>query len=367
MGLNFDICRWDRIREDSRAWWEGSLERPLLQVRIGGVDPGRPEPELPRRHFAAHYGLGADPEQIVDRWDYDLSCQEFLGDAFPAVFVNFGPGIAAGFLGGKVECDDRTVWFHPREPADIEDLHFEYDPDNPWLRHIKRLCRMGVERWEGKAQISMTDLGGAVDILASFRPGEELLTDLILHPSEVSKCIGEIHRQWFRYYDEINEVLQPVNPGYTAWAPIFSETTYYMLQCDFCYMIGPHHFDEFVKPELEAACARLDHPFYHLDGPGQLCHLDSLLQIEDLAGVQWVPGAGQKPTSEWPEVYRKIRDAGKLIQLLSSGEPIKTLEMVSDQLGSTEGIVMLAHFPANRREEALEWLENYGVPGVTSA
>ena len=52
-----------------------------------------------------------------------------------------------------------------------------------------------------------------------------------------------------------------------------------------------------------------------LDGAGQLPHLDSLLSIEELKGIQWVPGDGAKPCTEWPEVYRKIRDTGKRIQI----------------------------------------------------
>ena len=47
-------------------------------------------------------------------------------------------------------------------------------------------------------------------------------------------------------------------------------------------LISPQMFDEFAKPELEATCERLPRAFYHLDGPGQLPHLDSLLEIENL-------------------------------------------------------------------------------------
>jgi 5-methyltetrahydrofolate--homocysteine methyltransferase len=66
-----------------------------------------------------------------------------------------------------------------------------------------------------------------------------------------------------------------------------------MLSSDFSYLIGPAMFDEFVKPGLADSCRRLPHSFYHLDGPGQLAHLDSLLAIAELDGIQWVPGAGQ--------------------------------------------------------------------------
>jgi 5-methyltetrahydrofolate--homocysteine methyltransferase len=123
-------------------------------------------------------------------------------------------------------------------------------------------------------------------------------------------------------------------------------------------MIGPDMFDEFVKPELEACCRKLTNAFYHLDGPGQLPHLDSLLQIEELAGVQWVPGAGQPDVTHWPEVYRKIHEAGKLIQLW--GGP-RVLDTVAEQVGTAEGIIVIGGAPMEEREEIIEWMAGYGV------
>jgi len=93
-----------------------------------------------------------------------------------------------------------------------------------------------------------------------------------------------------------------------------------MLQCDFSYMISPAMFERFVMPDLTACCDHLDHGFYHLDGPGQLAHLDLLLSIERLRGIQWIPGAGNPEPNEWPEVLQRIIQAGKLCQLYVSAE-----------------------------------------------
>jgi 5-methyltetrahydrofolate--homocysteine methyltransferase len=131
-----------------------------------------------------------------------------------------------------------------------------------------------------------------------------------------------------------------------------------MLQCDFCYMIGPDMFDDLVKPELAAMCAKLTNGFYHLDGTGQLPHLDSLLQIEELKGVQWVPGEGGKPWAEWPEVYRKIRDAGKRAQVWG---PIGDFDKLVESLGSAEGLIAFIDVPPEEEPEALELLGKYGI------
>jgi hypothetical protein len=117
-------------------------------------------------------------------------------------------------------------------------------------------------------------------------------------------------------------------------------------------------FDELVKPELEAICKKLAHPFYHLDGPGQLAHLDSLCAIEELKGIQWVPGAGVKPWQQWPEVYRKIRDAGKLVQVWG---PMKDFETLVEAIGSAEGLIAFMEIQPGEEQEAEEFLNKYGV------
>jgi len=291
MGIKFPSERWAKIRENSRQWWNGELKRPLVQVILTGCDPGRPEPKLPYYAFQSSYDFSVPVEVIVDRLDYELSCREYLGDAFPAFWPNFGAGIMVGFLGAEVIPRLDTTWFHPAQPVDIRDLRFEYDPNNPWLQRVKALMQATADRWQGQVQIGMTDLGGNLDILFSFRPNEQLLFDLYDHPDEVRRLTWEIHDLWWRYFTELDAIVHPTNPGYTAWAQIFSETPCYMLQCDFCYMIGPEMFDEFVKPELQASCRRLDHAFYHLDGRGQLPHLDSLLSIKELKGIQMGTGS----------------------------------------------------------------------------
>jgi len=318
MPIDFDAERWDRVKQNTADWWDGKLGRPLVVLRQAGRDPGRPEPDLPAMKFAAAYDLAIPAEKIVDRWDYDLSRVNYFGDAFPCVWPNFGAGIVAAFLGARVEARPETVWFHAPRKCDIRDLHFEYDADNVWLNHIKAICRAAIDRWGGLVQVATTDLGGTLDILSSFLPSEQLLLDLYDHPDHVERLTWEIHELWHRYFLEISEILQPANPGYTAWDGTFCEEPFYMLQCDFCYMIGPEMFDRFVKGELAASCKRLARSFYHLDGPGQLPHLRSLLDIDELDGVQWIFGDGQPRGEHWMDVYETICASGKRLWIAGS-------------------------------------------------
>ncbi|MEI7833908.1 MAG: hypothetical protein WCJ56_12025 [bacterium] len=359
MPIPFSSDRWEKIRADYNDWWAGKLTRPLIYMPVWGRDPGREKPKLPRVSMdTTAFDLSVSAADMLNRWDYELCGKEYLGDSFPYLWPDFGPGVIAAFLGATPNTGAGTVWFHPPQQQEIADIHFSYAPDNIWYQRIKDIYRAGLERWNGNVLLGATDIGGNLDILHSFRPGNELLYDLIDYPEEVKRLTWDAHHLWWQYYDEFKQLLQPVNPGYSAWASIFSADPYYMLQCDFAYMLSPEMFDEFVRPELNASCDRLTNAFYHLDGIGQLPHLDSLLRIESLKGIQWIPGAGQPDYTHWPQVYRKIRNAGKLIQLYGD---IGTLDAVAEQLGSAEGIILLTGCDMAHRTDAEDALRRYGA------
>lgn len=356
MGPDFNWHRWERVRETAERWWAGELRRPLIHVTRKDRDPGRPEPATPWFKYVASYDFSISPDDILDRWDYELSKLRFFGDAFPHAWPNFGAGVVAAFLGARLEPREETCWFLPPDREESVCMDFRFDPENTWYKRVAEVSRSAVRRWEGMVQVAMTDLGGNLDILSSFRPGEKLLFDLYDHPEDIKWLTWKAHVAWWDYFKALDTIIRPANQGYTAWTPILSEEPFYMLQCDFSYMIGPDMFDEFVKPELAASCKKLDHPFYHLDGPGQLVHLDAILSIPELKGVQWIPGAGSPGVRNWPEVYRKIRDAGKLIQLFGD---LDDLDTVVDQLGSPEGVMLIAQETEASEHEIDDFLSKY--------
>ena len=71
---------------------------------------------------------------------------------------------------------------------DVDEVGFTFDGNNVWFRRVQDLYTAALERWGGLVQMGMTDLGGNLDILSTFRPGEGLLLDLYDPPKEV-KCL----------------------------------------------------------------------------------------------------------------------------------------------------------------------------------
>lgn len=325
--INFTEEDWQRVESDTRRWWAGELERPLVYLAVTDAAIQRNPPE-PRYSYWSNYPLDMPPEQIVDRFEPLFAATHYYGDAFPWHWLNFGPGIVAGFLGAHVHSvhePSETVWFSAARETGLAELELQFDASNIWWERVKQMTAALVERYGRALVVSHTDLGGNLDILASFRGTQRLLFDLVDCPELVDRLTGEITRLWLRYYDELHAIVQQSGRGTSSWAPIWSSGKTYMLQSDFAYMISPAMFERFVLPDLSACCDHLDDGFYHLDGKGQIRHLDLLLSIERLRGIQWIPGDGQPPPHEWLPLLKRIRDGGKLCQVFVSPEGARTI------------------------------------------
>jgi 5-methyltetrahydrofolate--homocysteine methyltransferase len=115
-------------------------------------------------------------------------------------------------------------------------------------------------------------------------------------------------------------------------------------------------FDEFILPALTEESNYLDHSIYHYDGIGALRHLDSVLSIESLDGIQWVPGAGNPPQAQWTELLVRIQEAGKSLHISASPEEIKHLH------GILKPELVFYDTWANNEKEAdalIQWFVNH--------
>jgi 5-methyltetrahydrofolate--homocysteine methyltransferase len=310
IGIRFTEHDWERIERDWSAWWAGELERPLVTIELTEPDPRHDWSQLTK------WGLETPVEQMLENAGRMLEATHWLGDAYPKWWVNYGPGTMAAFLGSAVHYRQDTTWFQPLEGLDLlTELHPTFDPENDWWKRVQEVTRTALECWGDQVLVGTTDIGGNLDILASLRGSQKLLVDLIDCPDEVDRLSRLITQLWLRYYDELYDLTAAARRGNACWGPVWSPGRGYMLQCDFSYMISPRMFRRFVMPDLEACCQSLDYAFYHLDGKGELPHLDQLLSVERLRGIQWQPGDGQPMAEAWPEVLQKIRAGGKLVQV----------------------------------------------------
>jgi len=57
-------------------------------------------------------------------------------------------------------------------------------------------------------------------------------------------------------------------------------------------MVSTDVFDEFYLPSLLRETSYMSHNVFHLDGKGMLRHIDRILDVPEVAAIQWVHGVG---------------------------------------------------------------------------
>jgi len=316
---------WPQARKRVEAWWEGEIvDRAVIQV-VAPREPLKPgedfdyfaEPgQLSREELFRWF---TDPEEVIPRLERRIAATYWGGEAFPLAFpvsVRL-VAILAAYLGCPYWLfpGGNTGWADPvvRDWDEQPDLVF--DADNEWWRISRALLDAAARRATGRYYVGIPDLNGPGEIVARLRGTEQLAMDLIDQPQAVKAAVDKVNRAWLRYWEAAHGVIHQWIGGYIHWMGIWSESPSTDLQCDFSIMISPEMFQEFFLPAIEQQTEWVGRTIYHLDGPGAVRHLDALLALPRLDGIQWIPGAGAPPVSDWIPLLKRIQAAGKLVVL----------------------------------------------------
>lgn len=292
--------------------WERKNDRCILNLtytKEGAV--AFPEPQSLQQQWL-------DENYILNKYKHNLAQTGYVAEGISHLFTNFGPGCLSACIGGEYELAPRTVWFDRQQfvkdwanpPA------LTFNENSEMWQHVLRLQSHFMS--DPDVMFSITDLGGIMDIVASLRTTEELLYDLYDYPEEVKAFAKQVKTLWFKAFDKQVETIRKTGLPYNNWMNIPSEKPWYPLQCDFCYMLSPKHFEEFVLDDLVDQVNHMERSIYHLDGIGEIPHLDMLLDIPNLTGIQWVAGDGQPAliNEAWLDLYKRIKDKKKNLVLM---------------------------------------------------
>jgi len=209
------------------------------------------------------------------------------------------------------------------------------------------MTRLSLDRGKGKYITGLPDLHPGGDLLAALRGAERLCLDLIEEKDivkEINKCLTA---NYPKVYDRIYQMVKEYNLGTTTWLTAYHQGKFYVPSCDISALISSDMFEEVFLPEIRKEIDFLDKSIYHLDGPGALHHLDTILKIPNLDGVQWVYGAGNGPATKWIDVYRRIQEAGKCSHVLV--EKPEEVEEILKEL-SPEGLLFTFYNSLSREE-----------------
>ena len=333
------------------AFWERQIiDRPVVQ--FGLSKPPEERVPLPPSHHATSAERWLDAEYQAQLRLASLSNQEFLGDTLPIAWPNLGPEIFAAFYGCPIHFGDYgTSWTDPiiHDWAEADKIHL--DENNFYWRKLNEMTDVFLEVGRDKFIVGMTDWHPGGDAIAALRNPQDLAMDLITEPEAVKRLLRRVQEDYFRVYDIFYKKLRAAGQPITTWLSLASNDKWYVPSNDFSAMISKAMFDEFFLPGIAEECRFLTHSIYHLDGPGALHHLDSLLEIPELDAIQWVPGAGNEGFHRWIPVYRKIQAAGKGIEVICT---FQELDLVMETLDPHGLYLLVGGVPS--REAALDML-----------
>ena len=321
---------WLLVQQRFEAWWAGDmLDRPILLATAPRA-PADPR-DVPPANPDALFVWFTDPEIVIPRLEREVARTCYGGDAFPLAFPMSPalPAIEAAYLGCpyKIVPGGNTGWADPLISDWGARAHIQVDPENPWWRTTQVLLEAGARKGAGRYVVGIPDLQGGGQIVALLRGTEQLAVDLVDHPDEVKLAADEEILAWRHYYDTCFGIIHRYQDGYVDWLGVWSDRPYVTVENDFSVMISPRMFEEFFVPALEQQTEWVERSIFHLDGPGAIRHLDLLLELPRLDGIQWVPGSGAPAVSTWLPLLKRIQARGKRLVLnVEPGEVIPLLE-----------------------------------------
>ena len=315
------------------AFWECELiDRPVVQFYLSKPkDRCVPVPTSTHKTAAECW---MDAEYQAELALAQLQNQEFLGDSMPVAFPNLGPEVFSAFYGCPLIFGDYgTSWSEPIlldwDQADA----LRFDWENPYLKKLFEMTDALLEIGQGKFITGMPDWHPGGDAVAALRNPQSLALDMIEHVAEVKQLLSKLEVDYYQLYDCFYNKLRGAGQPISTWLPLVCDEKYYIPSNDFSIMISTAMFEDVFLPGLVRDCQFLDRSIYHLDGPGALRHLDSILAIPELDALQYVPGASNEGYHKWVGVYRKAQAAGKAIEVFCSFQEIDAVIETLDPHG----------------------------------
>jgi hypothetical protein len=304
---------YEEVKKRYEAFWERQIiDRPLVSLTFP-VEKRKPLPEKSYKNFKDQW---LDIEFRSEAMAISLENTVFYADALPVAWPNLGPEIFSAWCGCDYEFGETTTWSKPcifdwekdTDRAVFSDRH-------PLFKVMTDFTNRLLDYAKGNFIVGLTDFHPGGDHLAALRDPQELAIDLIEHTDEVKAKLKSSQLEYFQVYDRFYNMLRQAGMPITSWTNLICDGRFYIPSNDFSIMISKAMFDDIFLPGIIDECSFYDRSIYHLDGPGALRHLDSLLGIKQLDAIQYVCGAGNYGYHKWADVFRKIQKAGKALQL----------------------------------------------------
>jgi hypothetical protein len=301
-----------RLRYDA-FWKREIIDRPPVDIQLTKPD-AKP---VPVKQYKCWDEKWLDVDFRAEQMAAWMDATDYIGDAMPIAWPNLGPEIYSAWCGCDYHFTEGSGWSQPCVLDWDRDIgKSRLNMNHPLFKLCERFTENLLELGRGKFLTGLTDFHSGGDHIAALRDPQQLAIDMVENVEHVKAELVRSQLDYFMAYDHFYNRIKSGGSFACSWMySLFGEGKFYIPSNDFSCMVSKKMFDDVFLEGIAAECRFFDQSIYHLDGPGALRHLDSLLEIKELDAVQWVCGAGNEGYHRWADVYRRIQRAGKSMTL----------------------------------------------------
>lgn len=302
-----NVNNWEERKQRYEDYWNNKNSTPIIYLTA--PSDKQVSIELPPTD---NYWFDID-YQIQSARAYFKNTY-FAADSYPHVSPSFGSDIMSCFLGLDMIYNETSAWVvHKQQPLEMF-RDFSLDRNNEFFIKMRDCLEKYVEDGRsGDYIVGMVDLNTLIDGISSLIGPDNLCYEILDNPEEVKRTISGHFGLFKQVYDIYNGIVTRYQKGNTNWLSVYSEIPWYFISIDFIVMLSAEHFDEFVlKPVTEMANFH-ERSMVHLDGENAVRHLERILTIKGLNGVQVQATPAAQCSELWIPQIKKIQRAGKTV------------------------------------------------------
>lgn len=300
-----NVYDWDKKRARYEDYWNLQNKTPILYVTA-------PEDNIIKRDIGVS----------KDRWlDFEYHCKSsrnhfestyFGADAYPYFLPDLGYDLVTSMMGIDTVFNEVSSWiFHKDEPLSAITEFSINDNNEPYKKMIKAITFYSEDAKKLDYIVGMIPFNTLYDGLSAIVGPEKLCLEMIDNPDEVHRVAREHFKLYKELYTISENIITKYQHGSTNWLGVYSDVPWYYISNDFIVMLSEDFFEEFILETLLETVKFHKRTLFHLDGENVTRHIDALLGIDDLTGIQVQATPFKQSAEFWTPHLKKIQSAGK--------------------------------------------------------
>jgi hypothetical protein len=314
----------DKFAHLRNFWRRANHDRPVIGF-TGGYFP-KESIRMIRRTGAA-----IQPDDIlVSEFLADCDAQynawhQCTGDLIWSAAPVWGFRWMSAIFGQPLHIGEETIWDEPILKGYDQLDQLRFDPNNKWLQALTELTRKLVEHAAGRYCLGVTLLTGPLASLVGLRGAIDFGYDVCDQPDRVEAALGIVTDTWIQVTQCQFGLLPAYHGGYGQPARLLWATGPLVeFDEDSSFLFSPKRHRQLVLPAHRQLLSQLTCSYLHLHST-QLHTLENLMELDELAGLEFTPDVGSPVVNLIPAIRRALTRKPVIVHGYLSVEDINAI------------------------------------------